>query len=95
MSRRIRMVALTIFALTAASGVWAGLAWSNARVKSKELDCCFDPTCPPGCSVSCPPDCTSVTLPDTKDPESARERRQATIGFEGKSKRCPPCLWCP
>jgi hypothetical protein len=50
-------------------GVWTGLkAGTGSReslqinggdtpMESPAINCCDDPTCPPGCSPECPPDC--------------------------------------
>lgn len=66
MARRTWMLGVTMLALTVAGGVWAGLAWANARTSTKAVDCCLDPTCPPGCCEACPPYCTGPAACSTK-----------------------------
>ncbi len=57
MTRRAWMLGVTVLTLTAGVGVWARLAWAETHTRMKTVDCCLDPTCPPGCSEVCPPDC--------------------------------------
>ena len=76
-TRRSWMLAVAMVSLTA-GGVWAGVAYANART-TKAGDCCLDPTCPPGCSEVCPPDCPFPCC--CQDPTCP----------PGCSEECPPC----
>jgi hypothetical protein len=50
-----------------------------------EVDCCADPTCPPGCCPECPPNCL-----DLAGKAQATAKSQASVKTD-----CPPCWLCP
>lgn len=61
--RAILLMGVAAMLTLTAGGVLA--AWANARTTTKAVDCCLDPTCPPGCSEVCPPDCCPVSTAAT------------------------------
>ncbi len=89
MTRRTWLLGVTMLALTAAGGVWVGLAWANARTSTKAVDCCLDPTCPPGCCEACPPDCTSPAATSTKTAKTSCCCDDPTCP-PGCAPDCPP-----
>lgn len=76
-TRRSLMLAVALMSLTT-GGVWAGVAYANTRTTTV-LDCCLDPTCPPGCSEVCPTNCFFSDC--CQDPTCP----------PGCSPDCPPC----
>jgi hypothetical protein len=105
MTRRTWMTAgAPALALMIAGGVWAGLAFANAR-PAETGDCCVDPTCPPGCCPECPPDCTAPTaakcettggqVPCCEDPPCPICVPSSRAATSKSVTCCPPCPFCP
>ena len=59
MTRRTWMLGMAMLALTAAGGVWAGMAWANSRTSANAV--------PLGCSEECPPNCLSFVGAKSSD----------------------------
>lgn len=93
MTRRTWIVGVALLTLTATGGVWAGLAWANARTSAKAADCCLDATCPPGCSEFCLPDGTDSAEHSTKTAAKTSCCCDDPTCPPGCSPECPPdCL---
>ena len=73
---------------------WVGLAYANAatsvKTSAKGVDCCLDPTCPPGCSEDCPPNCCDVA----SEKVTAKTAKKTSCCSEG-SECCPAGEVCP
>ena len=61
-----------------------------ATAANQALDCCLEPTCPPGCSEECPPNCLSTASVETPAKTAAKTAR-CSEGFEC----CPEETCCP
>lgn len=108
MTRRSMTLLVTLLSLTVAAGAWAEFVFANSRPNTQAVDCCLDPTCPPGCSAQCPPDClssTSVSAPAQTASNAAccaeedccAEARTSLVTATAAKKNytCPPCPFCP
>lgn len=107
-TRRSWMLAVAMMSLTA-GGVWAGVAYANARTANtcspgcSEVCppdcpfpcCCQDPTCPPGCSPDCPPGCSPDCPPDCLDGAKVKADAKKTEGVKAESKKCDGGKCCP
>lgn len=85
------LAALPLLVAGASLGLYhAAKAATRANTPAEALDCCLDPTCPPGCSEECPPTCLSTT--GVKTPAMTT----GTTGCcsEG-SDSCPEETCCP
>jgi hypothetical protein len=85
-----------LLTLTAASGVWAGLALAHSPTGPTAADCCLDPTCLPGCCAECPPDCLTAE-PSAKTsccPGAACSTDTPNTSVK-QQYTCPPCPCCP
>lgn len=96
-TRRSWMLAVAMLSLTA-GGVWAGVAYANART-TKAGDCCLDPTCPPGCSPDCPPNCLDgdKVKADAKKTEDVKAEPTTCSGGKCEGGKCGTTTktYCP
>jgi len=94
MKRKILWSALAALPLLVAAASFGAYHIANAatpaNIPAKALDCCLDPTCPPGCSEMCPPNC--LTTASVKAP--AKTAAKAACCSE-ESECCPDEACCP
>jgi hypothetical protein len=118
MKRKVLWSALAALPLLMAAA-WVGIYHTanaatpaNAPAKTvKAVDCCLDPTCPPGCSEDCPPNCCDVVSVKTTAKKTAccsegseccpdgdccpTANTTAIAKATQKKYICPPCPFCP
>jgi len=95
MKRKMLWSAVAVLPLMAVAVVFAVYHQANAaapvQAKTvKAVDCCLDPTCPPGCSEDCPPNCCDVASVKT----TTKTAKKTACCSEG-SECCPDEACCP